>query len=531
MFNQHGASLLLFFTLLSLSQSSSYFIGDARYDVGYCNISSLYKIRNQFGKVTITNDIIATKLTFQVEWVNNTVYPSCFLCQYSRVYCLPSSYSSHASQQQTDISMAKGFMYNFMVVAVKENEEFPRNIPLSSRSYQFSMGANNTITLDISKISSSLIRCGDVIKLVIIPLVSLYVPYKMDVITIVYQNDGGGGGDDSTQFIECKDESSRIYDGLGCSVIKRAYYITYTLSNCLSTTLVSQIKDNDTVITDGPSFTALAWYIKIVDFIYTHDTDGNLKRLLSQMNDDDDSGSGKRFEMVNGETSTLDTLALLIIQKMGNMNVCGRMWYDILLNSRIEQMKCNEVAMLYFDMKPLVRLALQTVTVHLNMIIKEGKTSDKRLFNDLLIAHDVLDRHCLHLNDEYRRNETVYDSLITRFEVFNGEFDENTMAICAFLMRYAATPVNGTNDKSGGKGQPPLPYPIYLYQYPTWYFQTLSYFILYYSNDMALGSIFLLSFIILCFVFATVALLWTCRIGYLSHKSHRYGTNFINKEE
>jgi hypothetical protein len=401
--------------------------------------------------------------------------------------------SSNQFAQTSDISMSHGLNSNFMVIVVRDhpqhNHSFPVNIS-SYSSYQFNIlpSMKNEITLDIGSQllygpEGGGVNCDDSLKILVIPIANVAVPRNRDVLTIVYENE--------SQFIQCSNDK-RIYSKIDCSLIHRYYYLTYKLKNCIS----HHVHYSDTPDSPSPSsLSALNWYLLAIETLYNQ-----LTRTTSTL-------------------TTNQQMLGLVMQKMGKMNICGKLWYEILMYSKIEQLKCNEVAQLYFDMKPYVRLSLQTVVAKLNVILKQGVvSSDNTIFLDLLVANDLLDRHCDHLNDELFQNETIYNSLITRLEDFNNEKNENKLIVCASLVAYAIKMKNNTSIlQQQQKDDIPLPYPKYLYQYPTWYFQVFYFFLRYYVSDMKINAI-----ILTCFVSISIlgTLVLSCFIAYFACIKH-----------
>jgi hypothetical protein len=493
--------LVVFFFYGCYVQSSTnkYYISDVRYPVPLCTVKN-HSLWNIYGELRITNDLFGNKLHFQIEWNKTALYPSCHLCQIFESYCLDSS-SQFA--QTSDVSISNGLNYNFMVVVVKEGQPFPFNI--SSNAYQFNINSTTTkteITLDIvSQLLYSqedYVNCDETLNIIIIPIITVAIPFKRDIISIVYEYGDDDDDNASKQYFDCLDTSSKLYNKIDCSILRRYYFIKYKMTNC-----ISQEIHNPSKILNNVSFaslSALNWYHIVIETIYRLNPGGN-----------------KRYDMTL--MMNKDEYAMMIMNKMGSMNVCGRIWYDILMNSKIEQIKCSEISMLYFDMKPYVRLSLQMVVAKLNIIMKQGHLNDdeKNIFMDLMVVNDLLERHCDHYNDEIYRNETIYDSLTTRLETFNNEKTENTLSICASLIHYALLMKNfSTTIKDTS---PPLPYPIYTSQYATWYFQLYQFFVLYYVSNMELNSIIFTSFLALSIIIGIILL---CTILYYIYKECRF---------
>lgn len=460
--------VMLFFAVI-IASSPPYYISDVRYPVPYCHFNHNgrnYTLLNRLGDVTIkNNDIMASKLEITIGWLSDTIYPSCYMCQIGEAYC--TSAFAATDSQSTDLSLTNGVTYNFMVVLTREHDPFPLNI--TSSAYQFK--TNTSIILDI-KDQLSNVGCDETLNIIIVPIITLRVPFKRDIFSVVYQY---SGDDNSTyrQYHECLNASSKIYARFDCSLIRKYYYIKYAIgSNCIVKQPQSPPPPHQNIPLP-PSLSPLTWFHLIVETLYNEGSHSN-------------------------KNTTQQTA---IMNQMGLSNVCGKIWYNVLMTSGIEQMKCNEIATLYFDLKPFVQLSIHTVVAKLNIIIKQGilLTNETSILHDLIIANDLLTRNCEKRNDEVFRNETIYDSLIERLEVFNREHHENTMMICASLL---SLKLRNDKKKSNNTGEAtlPLPYPIYLYQYPTWYFQAFYWLILYYTGHMHLDAILMTSFATICIV-------------------------------
>jgi hypothetical protein len=388
------------------------------------------------------------------------------MCQLSEAYCTGSP-STSALVQSSDIALNSGITYNFMVVAT-QSDSFPLNITSSTHQFKLASG-QSSITLGVNThIESS----ETPLKIIIVPIITLRVPFRRDIFGMVYEYSGDDDDDNSTyaQYHDCLNASTKIFARFDCSLIRRFYYIKYTIgNNCLMEKRVSSTpRENDPP--PPQSLSPLTWFHLVAEAQY------------NSVND--------RSFMIG-----------LIMTQMGvsTTNGCGKRWYEVLMASGIEQMKCNEFAPIYFDMKPFVRLSLHAIVAKLNLVIKQGllESNETHVLHDLIIANDLLVRHCEGFNDEVVRNATIYDSLIQRLEVFNREEQENTLMLCASLISLSRQKNTSSSPISS---PPPLPYPLYLYQYPTWYFQLLSGHILYYAGYMELRSILFVLFLVTCVV-------------------------------
>ena len=187
--------LLLLLGLLALSYGLDLTIADLQYG------PSCGAIENNFGVLTIENDLMGEKLQLKIN-LNDTTHRSCRLCQMSPTYCNTSITSR----------LAQDTSYNLKIITLGRR--------LSSVTYAL-RDATSVIISDDN-------ICGQTYRWIILMITNILQPIDHDFLLVA--NDGG------SNTLPCDQTLADI----SCTISPVYYIIDYTVSNCLSQHNVSQ---------------------------------------------------------------------------------------------------------------------------------------------------------------------------------------------------------------------------------------------------------------------------------------------------
>jgi hypothetical protein len=196
---------MLLFLLVLFTGRDAYLLSDIQYPLPSCAQGGVV-VRNNFGRLLLDNDLLATRLNLRVE--PDSSQSSCRFCGIATRYC------TTPFGNGSDLHLAYDTSYNLRLISVDG-----LNRSVSGLSVALPATSGGSVSIERSRQV-----CGTTYRLVLLVVMQSEAPLVRDFLLIASAS--------ATRNLPCSAEPSQA--DLSCRLAPTYYYVDYTVGNCVT---------------------------------------------------------------------------------------------------------------------------------------------------------------------------------------------------------------------------------------------------------------------------------------------------------